>query len=63
MHCLQEFFLIWIKIALRFVCYIPTDVNLVQVMAWHQKGAKPLPELSEFTHLTDVHICHKAWIN
>ena len=37
---------IWIQISLKFVPRSPIDNNaaLVQVMAWHQTGDKPLPE-------------------
>ena len=42
----NKFFSIWIKISLKFAPKGPTDSNqaLVQMMAWHWPGNKPLSE-------------------
>ena len=52
---MNEKFRILIQISLKFVPKGPNDnmPALVQVMAWHQTGDKPLPEpmLAEFTDL------------
>ena len=58
----NEKFCILIWISLKFVSNVPTDNKsvLVQVMAWHQTGDKPLPELmlAQLTHWGRVtHIC------
>ena len=49
---------IWIQIALKFVCKGPSDNKLAMyhVMAWHQKGTKPLSD----PMMTDIYgaICH-----
>ena len=39
---------------------IDNKSSLVQVMAWHQTGAKPLPE-PMMTQSTHVHNHHQAW--
>ena len=48
-----------IQISLKFVPRSPIDNNpaLVQVMAWHLSGAKPLPE-SMMTQFNDAYIRH-----
>ena len=52
---------IWnlITISLKFVPKGPFDYKsaLVQVMAWHRTGEKPLPE-SMLTKFTDAYIRH-----
>ena len=52
---------VWIPItiSLKFVPKGPNDYNsaLVQVVAWHRTGEKPLPE-SMLTQLTDTYIWH-----
>ena len=47
-----------IKISLKFVPRSPIDNKpaLVQVMAWYQRGDKPLPE-PVLTQFTDAYIC------
>ena len=51
---MNEKFCILIRISLRFVLKVPFDTKsaLVQVMAWRQKGNKPLPKpmLAQFTN-------------
>ena len=51
---MNEEFCILIRISLKFVPKGPVDndPDLVQVMAWHQTGDKPLPEpmLAQFTY-------------
>ena len=48
-----------IPISLKFVPKGPIDYNsaLVQVVAWHRTGEKPLPE-SMLTRFTDAYIRH-----
>ena len=50
-----------IQISLKFVASSPIDNKpaLVQVMAWHQIGDKPLPEpmMAEFT---DTYMLHQG---
>ena len=55
---MNEKFYILIQIALKFAPKGPTDNDktLVQVMAWHRKGDKPLPE-PMLTKYTDTYIC------
>ena len=50
---------VWITISLKFVPKGPIDYNsaLVQVVAWHRTGEKPLPE-SMLTQFTDAYIRH-----
>ena len=52
---------VWISItiSLKFVLKGPIDYKsaLVQVMAWHRTGEKPLPE-SMLTQFTDAYIRH-----
>ena len=49
---------ILIKISLNFVPRSPIDnTALVQVMAWHQTGDKPLPELV-MIQFTDAYMRH-----
>ena len=50
---------ILIGISLKYVPGSPLDNKpaLVQVMAWHQTGYKPLPELM-LTQLTDTYMRH-----
>ena len=50
---------ILIRISLKFVAVSPIDNKpaLVQVMAWHRTGDKPLPELM-LTQFTDVYMQH-----
>ena len=52
---------VWIPItiSLKFVPKGPIDYNsaLVQVVAWHRIGEKPLPE-SMLTQFTDAYIRH-----
>ena len=47
------------KLSLKFVSKGPIDNKpaLVQVMIWHQTGAKPLPELM-MTKFTDEYMRH-----
>ena len=56
---LDENVRISIKISLKFVPKGPTDNKsaLVQVMAWHRTGAKPLPE-PMLTQFTDAYMRH-----
>ena len=48
-----------ITVSLKFVPKGPIDYNsaLVQVVAWHRTGEKPLPE-SMLTQFTDAYIRH-----
>ena len=48
-----------ITISLKFIPKGPIDCKsaLVQVMAWHRTGEKPLPE-SMLTQFTDAYIRH-----
>ena len=49
-----------IRISLKFVSRSPVDnkpVALVQVMAWHRTGTKPLPE-TMLNQITDAYIRH-----
>ena len=52
---------LWISItiSLKFIPNGPIDYKpaLVQVMAWHRTGEKPLPE-SMLTQFTDAYIRH-----
>ena len=52
---------VWISItiSLKFILRGPIDYKsaLVQVMAWHRTGEKPLPE-SMLTQFTDAYIRH-----
>ena len=50
---------ILITISLKFVPKGPIDYNseLVQVVAWHRAGEKPLPE-SMLTQFNDAYIRH-----
>ena len=50
---------ILIQISLKFVPWSPIDnkAALVQVMAWHQRGDKPLPE-PMVTQFTDAYMQH-----
>ena len=52
---------VWISITilLKFIPKDPIDYKsaLVQVMAWHRTGEKPLPE-SMLTQFTDAYIRH-----
>ena len=50
---------IFIKISLKCLAEGPIDKKsaLVQVMAWHQTGIKPLPE-PMFTQFTDTYMRH-----
>ena len=54
---------VWIPIpiSLKFIPKGPIDYKsaLVQVMAWHRTGEKPLPE-SMLTQFTDAYIRHCA---
>ena len=56
-----EKFYIFIRISLKFVSKgsIDDESALVQVMAWHRAGAKPLPEpmLSKFP---DAYMRHQG---
>ena len=56
---LNEKFCILIKISLKFVPKGPIDNNpaLVQVMAWHRIGDKPLSE-QMLTRFTDAYMQH-----
>ena len=49
-----------IVISLKYVPMCPIDIKsaLVQVMAWHLTGDKPLPELM-LTQFTDAYMRHK----
>ena len=55
----NEKFCILIKFSKKFVCKGPIDNNsaLVQVMAWHREGYKPLPEPIQ-TKFTDAYLQH-----
>ena len=59
MHFMNEHFFILIQISQRFVPKVPIGNKsvLVQAMAWHQTGDKPLPEpmLAQFT---DAYMWH-----
>ena len=59
MHFLNENDQILIQISLKFVPRNPIDniPALVQVMAWRQTGAKPLPELM-LTRFTEANMRH-----
>ena len=52
---------VWISItiSLKFISKGPIDYKsaLVQVVAWHRTGEKPLPE-SMLTQFTDAYIRH-----
>ena len=50
---------IWIRISLKFVHRSPIGNKpaLVQVMAWHRTGDKPLPEVM-FIQFTDAYMQH-----
>ena len=52
---------IFTQIPLNFISEDPIDNKsaLVQVMAWHQIGVKPLPE-PMMTQFTDVYMHHQA---
>ena len=50
-----EKFCILVQISLNFVPKGLIDNKLVQVMAWHQTGDKPLPELM-MTQFTDAYM-------
>ena len=56
---------VWISITitLKFVPKGPIDYKsaLVQVVAWHRSGEKPLPE-SVLTQFTDAYTWHKGKI-
>ena len=56
---LKENYRIPIRISLKFVPRSPIDNKpaLVQVMAWHRTGNKPLPELM-LTQFTDAYMWH-----
>ena len=56
---LNENIRIAIQISLKFVPKGATDSKsaLVQVMAWHQTGDKPLPE-AMMTQFTDTYMWH-----
>ena len=56
---INEKFCILIRISLKFVPRGPIDNRpaLVQVMAWHQTGDKPLPEPT-LTQFTDAYMQH-----
>ena len=58
---LQEKFLHFEKNKLKFVSkrLIDNRSALVQVMAWHQTGAKPLPE-PMLTQFNDAYLCQQA---
>ena len=60
---LQEKFLHFEKNKLKFVSkrLIDNRSALVQVMAWHQTGAKPLPE-PMLTQFNDAYLCQQAWM-
>ena len=53
----NENFCILLEISLKFVPKVSIDNNpaLVQIMAWHRIGDKPLPEAMMVSSLT--HIC------
>ena len=55
----NEKFWILIKLSLKFAPKGPIDNKavLVQVMAWHQAGNKPLPE-PMLTQFTDTYMRH-----
>ena len=59
----NESVLISITISLKFIPKGPTDFKsaLVQVVAWHRTGEKPLPE-SMLTQFTDAYIRHQGGI-
>ena len=50
---------VWISITISLIPKGPIDYKsaLVQVMAWHRTGEKPLPE-SMLTQFTDAYIRH-----
>ena len=56
---MNEKFCISIQISLKFVLKGPIDNSqyLVQVMAWHRTGDKPLPE-QMLSKLTDAYVRH-----
>ena len=56
---MNENFCILIRISPKFVPTGPIDNKpaLVQVMAWHQTGGKPLPE-TMLTQFTDSYMRH-----
>ena len=56
---LNEYITISIQISLKFVPKGPVDNNpaLVQIMAWHQKGDKPLSK-PMLTRFTDAYMRH-----
>ena len=59
MNFLNEYGRIAIQISLKFVPRSPVDKKpaLVQVMAWHQTGDKPLPE-TMLAQFTDAYMWH-----
>ena len=58
-YILNEGVWISITISLKFIPKGPIDYKsaLVQVVAWHRTGEKPLPE-SMLTQFTDAYIRH-----
>ena len=58
---------IWIslKISLMFVSKVPIDniPALVQVMAWHRPGDKPLSEAMMVSLLTHICVSRPQWVN
>ena len=55
---MNEKFCILIPISIKFVLQRPIDnkSTLVQVMAWHQTGDKPLPELMLLSLLMHIYV-------
>ena len=54
-----------IKIALKFVAKGPIDniLALVQIMAWHRQGDKPLSEPMVFSLPTHISVTRPQWVN
>ena len=59
MHFHEQKFCILIQISLNFVSKGPVDneLDLVQIMAWHRTGDKPLSE-PMLTCFTDTYMQH-----
>ena len=65
MHFLEENVWILIEISLKFVgkCQINNISVLVQIMAWHWPGDKPLSEWMKLILLTYICMTRPQWVN
>ena len=61
---MNEIFVYWIQVSLEFLPWHPIDNKsaLVQVMAWHRTGDKPLPD-PMMTDFTDAYEHHWASVS